>query len=148
MVVAHKILDKAASIWEYLIALAFILSAIALIGEPALKGGLMAAVFGSVFAYGVYFAWFMFLGLGLVYVKIRKHKTLHKNMLLLIYLTTIYTAVLSFYFGGITEIIDDIIIGTSCAALWLRWKFKTEYIDPRQFHSSVEHFKEDPPPLP
>jgi hypothetical protein len=147
----NRILDKVQNVVEYLLSIAFIIAALELIGADSLAThGVLSLIFGGHVALYIYMVWFFFIGVTLAYAKIKKKKKLHKHMLMAIYLTTIYTSILSMYvFGfGWTEIIDDVILGALAAVCWMRWKFKTEYINPHQLHSEVKDFGGDPPPLP
>lgn len=120
--------DRAFSLVEYLLALVFVTSSFSLIGEDAVAGnGFVTHIFGGKIALFIYMIWFAFLGLGLVYAKLRKRRRLHRNILMAIYLTTIYTSILTYYLYGFAAIIDDIIVGVLAAVCWLRWKFKIEY---------------------
>jgi hypothetical protein len=146
----RRVLDGFQAVVEYLLSFAFIISAIGLIGAPPLANhGVLSLIFGGHVALYVYMVWFFFIGFGLIYAKLARKKKLHKYMLMVIYLTTIYTSILSLTVLGFawTEIIDDVIIGVLAAWFWLRWKFKTEYIDPKDFSSAKRHLQ-GPPPLP
>jgi hypothetical protein len=67
-------------------------------------------------------------------------------MLLTVYLTTIYTTILSFTIdGNYVNIIDDIVVGVLAAWFWLRWKIKTEYISPAEFQKTTEKYRNDFP---
>ena len=142
--------DKFQQVTEYLISAAFIISAASLISAEPLEGkGLIVLIFGGHIALFIYMIWFFILGFGLIYAKVRKHKKLHKNFLLAIYLTCIYTSILTFYLIGFIGIIDDVVIGGLAAFFWIRWKFKTEYLRPGKFYIETLPFRDDlPPPTP
>lgn len=145
----QKILNVTQSIFEYLISLLFIYGGLSLIGQPALEGeGVIVLVFGGQIALYIYMVWFILLGVGLIFAKIAKKKKLHKNMLLSMYLTTIYTATLATAIFGFSllNILDDIVIGVLTAIFWIRWKFRTEYIDPNVFYREIEDLRDDLPP--
>lgn len=121
----------AQSVAEYLIALLFVYGGLSLIGRPPLEGeGAVTAIFGGELALYVYMVWFIALGLSLAVAKIFKMRRLHKNTLLGMYLTTIYTAIIASLLLGfdILNIIDDLVVGLTTAGLWLRFKISTEYV--------------------
>jgi len=145
----RKFLDVTQSIFEYLVSLLFIYGGVSLIGMPPLEGeGVIVLVFGGQIALYIYMIWFILLGVGLIFSKWAKKKKLHKNVLMSMYLTTIYTATLATALLGfdIINILDDIVVGVVTAAMWLRWKLLTEYIDPNQFYKEIEELRDDLPP--
>lgn len=79
--------------------------------------------------------------------KMFKKKTYRKNALLVIYLTGIFTTILSYLGPGLTvKIIDNVVFTIVSAACWLYWKFKTEYINPAAFQAVAATLHEDAPP--
>lgn len=145
----NRVLDKIQNVVEYLITLPFLLSAVALpFAAPLGTKGFIVLIFGGHIALYIYSVWFFFISLGLIYTKIKKKRKAHRNFLMAIYLTCIYTSVLTFYLVGWTGIIDDVFIGIVTAICWIRWKFRFEYIQLPQPHSEVTHIHDDPPPLP
>lgn len=121
--------DRAFSLVEYLIIFAFGISSISLINSAPIDGdGFVVSIFGGRVALFVYMIWFAFLALTLLWAKLTKHRTWHRNVLMAIYLTCIYTAILTIHVFGFGEAIDDIVIGLLAGGCWLRWKFKTEYV--------------------
>lgn len=145
----RRFFDKAQSFTEYVIAALFIYGGLSLIGHPPIEAeGVLWILLGGTGALYVYMVWFLFLGSALLYAKLRQRKKLHKNILLCIYLTTIYTATLAVAFFGfhITHILDDLVVGLLSALFWIRWKFRTEYIDPVEFQKTIEKYRDDLPP--
>lgn len=149
----HRVLNILQSVLEYGLSVVFILGAINLIGAPPISSHtLMGSILGGQVALYVYMVWFAFLGLGLLYGKLRKKRKIHKNMLLYMYLTTIFTSGLAIALYGFdwVSLLDDLLIGIVSAALWLRWKFRTEYIDRSDFESDLIEIRNDdhltPPP--
>ena len=129
----NRILDVIQNVVEYLITLPFLLSAVQLpFAEPLGAKGFVVLVFGGHVALYIYAVWFTFISLGLIYTKIKKKRRWHRNFLMMIYLTTIYTSILTFYIGGWSDIIDDLVIGAIAAVCWMRWKFRFEYTDIRK----------------
>lgn len=135
-----KYLDWFQTIVEYLLSALWVFGGLSLIGMPPLEGaGVVVSIFGGQIALYVYIFWFTFLGCLLFISKVAKKKRLHKNTLLLMYLTTVYTAVLAVALFGLAEggIIDDVVIGGLTAWFWIRWKMKTEYIDMSDFRDDI-----------
>jgi hypothetical protein len=79
-------------------------------------------------------------GAMLVYGKIRKSKKWTGRGLLWIYMCFLFAAILNFvaYSGDWTYWVGNLIAGLITGALWLRWKNKTEYINPRHFTRDIE----------
>lgn len=133
---AKKWIDKTQSVVEYLVALPFLLGAAQLPFTDPLGTQGFLVFFGGRIALLLYALWFAFIALGLIYAKVRKKPRAHKNFLLAIYLTTIYTSILTWYVAGFLAIIDDMVIGVLAAVCWLRWKFKTEYVDVAEYYEA------------
>jgi hypothetical protein len=134
----EKFKDGARHVGEFLLIGIFILAAIGEVTttEPVVQGALGVLFNGSVITW-IYATWFVIMALALLASKILALQRLHKFTLMCMYLTTIYTVSLSlaiFGFDG-SAVIDDAIIGATAAACWLRWKFKTEYVDWNEFAS-------------
>lgn len=93
--------------------------------------------------------WFYILVYGteasvLGYAKVKKKKNLRKHALVAIYLTAIFTGILTLMLGGISpNIIDNAVLFVLSGGCWLWWKFKTEYINPDEFNESLLTLRED-----
>lgn len=136
--------DKVYSFFEYLLVIIFILGAVSLIGAPPLAAeGIVKLMLGGKIAIYFYITWFAILSILLFTAKVFNRKVMHKNTLMLMYLTTIYTAIIATYISGFSliGIVDDIIIGLVAGVCWLRWKFRTEYIDPTDFHRDIQKIR-------
>lgn len=74
----------------------------------------------------------------LAYAKFKHKKKLRKNTLLVIYLTGMFTFLLSFLIIGFhIKILDNFAFSMFAGVCWLYWKAKTEYINPEQFKKIV-----------
>jgi hypothetical protein len=103
--------------------------------EPA-TSGVLGYLFSDPHIAWIYAVWFVLMALALLASKIWHWQRIHKYALMAMYLTTIYTVSLALaLFGTGGAVIDDAIIGAVAAACWLRWKFKTEYVDWEEFAS-------------
>lgn len=142
----NRILDRIQAVVEYLVCLVFLNSAAQLFYTPSIAGKGILFMLGTHTALVVYAVWFIFWALALVYAKVKKKKKLHRNALMVLYLTTVYTAILTAAIIGVPDAIDDMVLGVIIAACWLRWKFKTEYLSPDFFRASTEHMRDDLPP--
>lgn len=119
---------------EYFLALLFMWGGInALSAEIPALSGVTAFLVGKYFIY-FYAAFFFFTGALLLYAKLRKRRNAHKTALVIMYLTCVYVTVLSIAISGITfGLIPNLAVGIVSAYLWLRWKFRTEYFDPKTY---------------
>lgn len=134
------------SLVEYVLAALFIRGGINVLFfdvEPATLPGYLTYLVGeaAIFIYG---AMFLVTGLLLLYAKWFRKKRCHKFALLVMYLTCIYVFVLSVMINGLsTGIILTVVVGIASAALWVRWKFKTEYIDINAFKKEIRQLTKE-----
>lgn len=144
----RKFKDYLAHFLEWALVALFALGSIQTIGAPPLTGeGFLVVWLGGEAALIVYGVWFGAIAVWLALSKIFRWKQAHKNALAAIYLTTIYTFSLAWAIFGLDwSLIDDVVVGVVAAALWLRWKLKTEYIDPNQFEDELAELRDDLPP--
>lgn len=142
----RRVIERIISGVEYLISLVFINSGIQLFFLPDIVGNGPLFILGHHIALIIYALWFIFWALVLVYTKIFKKRKWHSRTLLILYLTALYTAMLTIAIVGWVDAIDDIFVALILAACWLRWKFKTEYLSPNYFRKSTEVLRTDLPP--
>lgn len=134
--------------FEYVLAALFIRGGINVIlnAEPLVLPGIFTYLVGPV-AILVYGALFLLTGLLMLYAKIGKRKRLHKHVLMTMYLTCIYVFILAVLLNGFTTgLLMTIAVGFVSAYLWLRWKIRTEYLDPAYFHKMTAELRDDLPP--
>jgi hypothetical protein len=86
-------------------------------------------------------------GIILLVGKIRRSKKLHGRGLFCTYLCFLFAAVLNYvaYAGDPTVWVSNIIMAAIIAALWLRWKMLTNYLNPKQFRKTAERYRTDLP---
>lgn len=141
-----KTLEIFYSLVEYVLAAMFIRGGIRILFlgvEPIQLPGLLTYLVGefAIFAYG---CMFLFTGLLLLYGKWFKKKRCHKTALLTMYLTCIYVLVLAILINGLSSgLLVTVAVGVASAALWMRWKFKTEYIDGKEFKKEIEQLTKE-----
>lgn len=86
-------------------------------------------------------------GLTLLVSKIKKLKKTHGRGLFYVYLCYLFATILNFIaYGGTASWVGNAIGILVVGALWLRWKFKTEYVNPRQFRNKTIDMRNDLPP--
>ncbi len=79
------------------------------------------------------------------FAKVFKKKKLRKAALLTIYLTAMFTTILTFILAGVGfSIIDNVLLAVLSFACFLYWKFKTEYLDPDVFYEDIKDLKDGP----
>jgi len=82
----------------------------------------------------------------LVYAKVFKKKKLHLVSLAGMYLTCIYVLILSYLLGVLSlGSLLTVAAGVAAAVCWMRWKFRTEYLNPEQFRESLNDLRDDTP---
>ena len=135
--------DRSQSVAEYVIALIFVFGGISVAFADPLAGATgILGILSSKAAALVYSVLFVTEGLVLFGAKAFKLKKLHKNILMTMYLTTIFTFCLEWaLIGWSWYLLDSPIIGGLCAMFWLRWKIKTEYITVDEFDKDVAELK-------
>jgi uncharacterized membrane protein YccC len=89
-------------------------------------------------------------GFTLVMSKIRKSNKWHGRGLFFVYLCYTFATVLNYvaYHGILGLWLGNAIGALVVGILWLRWKFKNDYLNPRHMYSEIRQIKPDPPPLP
>lgn len=134
-----KLADRSQSVGEYIISLVFIFGGISVaFSEPLIGATGILALLSSKVAALVYSFFFTLEGMILLLGKALKMKRLHKNILMVMYLTTIFTFFLEFaIIGWSWYLLDSPIVGGLCAMFWLRWKIKTEYITVDEFDKDI-----------
>ena len=84
---------------------------------------------------------FFICGLILLCGKIRKSKKWTGKGLLYIYLCFLFATLINmaaFGFFPVGHWIGNLIFAIITGLLWLRWKFKTEYVNPNHFHTDIQ----------
>ena len=127
--------ERIYSILEYVLAIMFIQGGarVFLFSEAQVLPGIFTILVGqyAIYLYGLFF---FGLGIALLAAKIFKKTGLHKNSLLLMYLSTVYVLVLAIAINGLGfGLLLTVTVGLVAAFLWLRSKLDTEYVDPQEF---------------
>lgn len=142
-----KTTDKALAWIEYALSAMFLYAGVNTAFVHAVSTSVFYAILVGQAAIYVYAFIFFALGVTLIYSKIKKNKKLHGLSLLIMYLTCLYVALLSFGISGVSaSVIPSIVTGLVSAALWLRWKSRTEYINPKEF-DALRNSIDKPPDL-
>lgn len=142
----RKYVDILCSVLEYVLAFMFIRGGLNILFgevEPITLPGILTYLVGdaAIFVYG---ALFLTTGLLLLYGKWLKRRRVHRASLMIMYLTCIYVLVLAIMINGLAPgLLVTVAVGVVAAALWMRWKFKTEYLDHEQFQASVSEMRAD-----
>lgn len=128
------------SLLEYILAGMFIQGGVKVFffSEPLVLPGIFHYLVGS-FAIDLYGITFFLIGCSLLAGKWLKKKSLHKFSLLTMYLVCVYVLVLAIMLHGLGwNLLTTVLVGVTAAGLWMRWKFKTEYISTENFRSAVD----------
>jgi hypothetical protein len=137
----HKALD----LLKYLISILVMLSAVSTaFGPTSPVGGTFDFVYtvrGVRIALGVCI---FFAGALLFYGKLRKNRKVTGWGLMAVYLCFVFGTVVNFItFPKIPSYwIGNLIFALITGLLWLRWRFKTQYVDPKGFKSTVVKLRE------
>lgn len=98
---------------------------------------------GAIVFYAIFF---LATGLALLAAKFFKKKRLKSVSLVTMYLTCLYVFLLSILvLGPSWSLVQTVVVGVIAAACWLRWKFKTQYLNPKDFHKSTAELRETHP---
>lgn len=82
-------------------------------------------------------------GAMLMWGKVRKSKVWTGRGLMWVYMCFLFAAAINYVaFSGAPETwVSNLVMGIIMGALWLRWKFKTQYINPNHFKRDIEELK-------
>lgn len=133
-------LDMLCTVLEYALAFMFIRGGLLILisGESLVLPGILTYLVGAE-AIVVYGAMFLITGILLVYAKLAKAKRLHKFILLFMFLTCVYVIALSIVINGLApRLLISLTVALVSGAMWLRWKFRTEYIDTHTFKEETK----------
>lgn len=141
---SRKWRSRAESALEYLLAFMFIQGGIKvfLFSEPLVLPGIFMYLVGqyAIYLYGLIF---FLSGAALAFAKFKNRKKWHKYSLMAMYLECIYVIILSTALNGLTlGLSSTFVVAIASGYLWLQWKFKTEYIDPKDFFDDRAELRE------
>lgn len=126
--------QRSISILEYFLAVVAVVAGTRTALGPSLDAASpLAFIFGGEFAAIIYGALIVLSGLFLAFSKITKKRKLHRHALMAVYLAIILEGFVEFALFGLSlGLLDEATLGLITAWLWIRWKFKTEYLSPKQ----------------
>jgi intracellular septation protein A len=135
--VMKKWINRAISVFEYLVAGYLVLAGgltMVIQPDPAVTN-FMRVLYGTRTGVIIVGLVIVISGLVLMIGKIRKSKRQHGRGLFCTYLCFFFAAILNAvaYAGDPTVWVSNAVMALIIGALWLRWRLKTEYINPRQF---------------
>ena len=133
------------SVFQYLLALFMMFAGIATaIGPITPLDGELGWLYSSRYHLVFYGTTFFVAGFTLFWGKIRKPRKWTGRGLLWIYLSFVFATLMNLLAWGfgmpgawVGNLLASIIVG----ALYLRWRFKTEYIDPKHFTRDIEELR-------
>lgn len=98
----------------------------------------------AIYAYAILF---FLTGAALLAAKLLGLKKWHRISLATMYLTCLYVLILSYLLGVLSAgSLITVLAGVAAAVCWVRWKLKTEYVDPDYFSAELEELRDDLPP--
>lgn len=143
-----KLWDNFFATASWLIVIALLVAVVTLFFVDPSGSGPVAQLIGITAAKWFYITVYGTEALVLGYSKVKKKKRLRKQALLAIYLTAIFTSILTLLLSGLgLGLIDNMVLVVLAAGCWLYWKFKTEYITPENFHRAAHALRENRPPV-
>ena len=138
--------EYAISGFKYLIALFMILSGVLTAITPVEPAsGALGVLYSSRLILVALGAIFAYCGGMLLYGKIRKSRKWTGRGLMAIYLCFVFAVLIqlsAYGFGDPSQWVGNLIASIIIGALWLRWKFKTEYIKTNHFRDDIRHLRE------
>lgn len=135
----HKWSERFLSVFKYLLA-AYMMLAGALTPFSGVEGTKLGFLYSNTYSLTVIGVLIFISGAMLMYGKIRRSKKWTGRGLLWIYLCFLFATILNFvaFDAAVTYWLFNLIFTIITGALWLRWKNKTEYINPKHFIRDIE----------
>lgn len=132
--------DRVFSAISWLIVLALVVASASSFIFPPSGLGPVAGLVGIWQAQVIYGTLYGILALALGVSKLFRRKKFRKHVLMVTYLVGLMTAILGVILVGLTpKIIDNVIIIVASAGAWVYWKFRIEYVNPKDF-SEVQDY--------
>lgn len=141
--------ERALGAFKYFLAAIMVVEGIATMFSPLEPlGGSFGLLYSSRIALICFGLVFVASGLTLLYGKIRKKRKWVGNGLLSIAGCFLFGALLNGFTLGwpVGAWLWNAILALIVSALYLRWRFKTEYVDPNHFVDDVDGMRHDGPP--
>lgn len=135
----HKWSERALSVFKYIIG-GYMMLAGLVTPFSADEGTTLGWIYSNPYSLTVLGIIVFVSGAMLVYGKIRKSKLWTGRGLMWIFMCFLFAAILNFvaYEGDWTYWLGNLFAAIITGALWLRWKNKTEYINPKHFVRDIE----------
>jgi Mn2+/Fe2+ NRAMP family transporter len=135
----HKWSERGLSVFKYLLA-GYMMLAGVLTPFSGVEGTKLGFFYSNHISLTILGLIIFVSGAMLMYGKIRKSKRWTGKGLLWIYLCFLFATLANFiaFSADPTYWVANLIFTIVTALLWLRWKNKTEYIDPRHFIRDIE----------
>lgn len=132
--------EKALGAFKYLLSGYMMLAGIVTsLGPPVDVSGPLTFLYTSRISLLLFGLIFFLSGLALLYGKIRKSRRWTGHGLFAIYMCFTFFAALNYVaIGELTSWIGNLIAAVVVGSLWLRWRFKTQYINPNHFIRDIE----------
>jgi len=138
--------ERLYSILEYILGFIFMCGGVNTglshpIDTPSVFYHLLAGTKIALIAYGIFF---FIVGASMWYSKWKKKKKFHKNTLMVMFIIGVYAILLSTaIFGPTASLIPNVLVTIASGCLWLRWKMRTEYLDPKLFRKDIVEIRTD-----
>lgn len=133
----HPFWSRFFSTASWFIVAALFFSATAIWIDTPAPNGPVTQLIGLLGAQIFYCALYGIQALVLMWAKIKpkQRAKLRRNTLLVIFLTGVFTTILTYLLNGgfVVAGIDNLLISVAAGFCWLYWKFKTEYLTQEQF---------------
>ena len=134
------VLDRIVSIISWLIVVSLVWSIVGLWITPPLGEGPFAQLFGVVGAQIFYTVVYGVEACRLTWAKISGRMALRKAMLMVIFLTGVFTFGLTITIIGFSfEMLDNMVMFAFSGVCYLYWKIKTEYMTPEEVEDYFKH---------
>jgi hypothetical protein len=108
-------------------------------GDPRVQGA-MQAIYTSRISLVIIGLVIFLAGLILLIGKIKRSRKLVGRGLWAVYCCFVFATILNFLaYHDPSYWVGNLVMAIVVGALWLRWKFKTEYVNPKHFRDDVVH---------
>ena len=136
-------IERALGLFKYLLALFMMYAGVATAILPITPvDGSLGFIYSARLSLIIFGVVFFISGFMLFYGKVTKSRIWTGRGLASIYGCFLFAAILNAVaLGGIANWLGNAIVALITGALWLRWKMKTTYIDPKHFREDVVKLK-------
>lgn len=138
--------ERAISVFKYLIAGYMMLAgAVTTVAEQLPTTGPLGFLYSSRVSLVIIGLLIFTAGAVLLYGKIRKSKRWTGRGLFYVYMCFLFASILNYiaYSGDPTTWVSNLVVAGITGTLYLRWKFKTEYINPNHFKKDINDLLKD-----